>query len=360
MSKVKRTVSRSDVNEENLLTVIRDGWLPIPKTTIPPERKNFLWDTLEVEPYDSSRDYNGKLLDNLRSATHHTIHEWGDIDSIDRVGVWLSGGVDSSTLLYLTCKMLGPARVRAYSVNFGDQAEVERAKSTADWCDVKLLIEEMTAEDSIQLTEDAVLSRRSPVDTTHVDFASKLCSGNGTRKVLSALGLDELQGGYPAHVNAGDEEFFEVETNPLWKCQSSYAWFQRVQSKRYVEVKFPFLRGELIGWCRGLPRTHKCIGRETKVRLRKELKAYSSIPEENIEAGRTVGTKGGFCPILERWFEDRLEEWCEKNIPPNGLTSQARFKIDGMTERHLWRKWRAGTINTFLRLLDEGKFDNQM
>ncbi|MFB0522283.1 MAG: hypothetical protein ACETV1_00805, partial [Candidatus Bathyarchaeia archaeon] len=61
MSKAKRTVSRSDVSEENLLAVIRDGWLPIPKTTIPPERKNFLWYTLEVEPYDSSRDYNGKL-----------------------------------------------------------------------------------------------------------------------------------------------------------------------------------------------------------------------------------------------------------------------------------------------------------
>ncbi len=267
-----RTVSRSDLNEENLLIFIRDGWLPIPKSIIPPERKNFLWNTLELQPYDSSGDYRGRLLDNLRSAIHCTIREWGDIDSIDRVGVWLSGGVDSSTLLYLTCEMLGSEKVRAYSVDFGDQNEVERAKLIADRCDVRLLIKEMTVDDNIQLTEEAVLNQRGPTDTTHVLFTSKLCSRDNTRKVLSALGLDEIQGGYPAHVNASDEEFFEVETNLLWKCQSSYARAQRVQSKRYVEIKFPFLRRELIAWCRGLPRTHKCTDRETKVRLRKELK----------------------------------------------------------------------------------------
>jgi len=296
-------------------------------------------------------------LDSLRLATHRTICEWGDIEEFDRVGVWLSGGVDSSTLLYLTCEAFGSEKVRAYSVDFGDQNEVERAKSTADWCDVRLLMEEMTAEDSIQLTEEAVFNQRGPVDTTHVIFASKLCSRDGTREVLSALGLDELQGGYPAHVNASDEEFLEVEANLLWKCQSSFAWVQRIQSKQYVEVKFPFLRRELIAWCRFLPRTHKCMGQETKVRLRNELRAESLIPEKVIEAGRFAGTKGGFCPILERWFQDGLEEWSEKNLPPKGLTSQTRSRIVHLTKGHLWRKWRAASINTFLRLLDEGKFN---
>jgi len=127
-----RTVSRSDINEKNLLTFVQDGWLPIPKSIIPPRRKAFLWKTLPLPSYDSSRDYQGKLLDNLRSAIHRTIHEWGDADGIDRVGVWLSGGIDSSTLLYLTCETLGPEHVRAYSVDFGDQNEVERAKLIAD------------------------------------------------------------------------------------------------------------------------------------------------------------------------------------------------------------------------------------
>jgi len=352
-----RTVSRSDLNEENLLRFIRDGWLPIPRSIIPPERKNFLWDTLDLQPYNPRLDYPGKLLDNLQSSVRRTLSEWGDIRNIDRVGVWLSGGVDSSTLLYLTCKILGSGKVRAYSVDFGSRNEVERAKLIADWCDVRLFVEQMAVDDNIQLTGEAVFNARGPVCTTHVLFISRLCSRDGTGKVLGVLGLDELQGGYPAHVNASDEEFLEVETNLLRKCQSSYAWAQRVQSKRCLEVKFPFLYGELVSWCRGLPRTHKCADRRTKVRLRKELKAKSVIPEKISEAGKIVGTKEGFCPILERWFEDDLGEWCEKNLPPDGLTSEATLRIEKKAKGHLWRKWRAATINTFLRLLDEGRFN---
>jgi len=173
-------------------------------------------------------------------------------------------------------------------------------------------MEEMTAKDSIQLTEEPILSQRGPVDTTHVIFASKLCSQDETREVLGALGLDELQGGYPAHVNAGDEEFFEAETNLLWKCQSSYAWVQRIQSRQYVEVKFPFLHRELIAWCRGLPRIHKCMGRETKVRLREELGAESLIPEKIIEAGRIAGTKWDFAPFWRDGFKTDLKNGVRK------------------------------------------------
>jgi asparagine synthetase B (glutamine-hydrolysing) len=351
-----RILSRSDIREENLLTFVRDGWLPIPESIIPPQRENFLWDTLPLQAYDSKKDYPGRLLDNLRSAIRRTICEWDDLENTDRVGVWLSGGIDSSTLLYLTCEILGPEKVRAYSVNLGDENEVERAKLIADRCDVRLAMKEMTAEDSIHLTEETVLCLRGPVDTTHVVFASRLCSEDGTGKILSALGLDELQAGYPEHVNATDDEFCEVEANLLWKCQSSWAWAQRMGSRKHVDVKFPFLRRELIAWCRGLPRTHKCVDRDTKVRLRKEL-SRTLIPEHNREAGRTAGTKGGFCPILEKWFEHELKEWSNENLPPNGLTSQTRFKIDNMIKGYLWRTWRAATINTFLRLLDEGKFD---
>jgi asparagine synthetase B (glutamine-hydrolysing) len=250
-----RILSRSDISEENILTLVREGWLPIPESVIPPQRKNLLWDTLPLEAYHSNQDYLGKLLDNLRSAIRRTICEWDPVENIDRVGVWLSGGIDSSTLLYLTCQVLGPEKVRAYSVNFGDRNEVERAKLIADRCHVRLVMKEMTAEDSIHLTEETVLYLRGPVDTTHVVFASKLCSEDGTRKILSALGLDELQAGYPEHVNATREEFCEVEGSLLWKCQSSWAWAQQMGSPKYVDVKFPFLRRELVAWCRGLPRS---------------------------------------------------------------------------------------------------------
>jgi asparagine synthetase B (glutamine-hydrolysing) len=353
---MRKILSRRDINEAHLLHYIRDGWLPIPHTIIPPNREYFLWNHLETQPYAAHSDYRGQLLDRLKTAVSETLAEWKPLRSMDRVGVWLSGGVDSSTLLHLTTEILGPERVRAYSIDFGDRQEVQRAQLIADHCHVKLILKNMTGEDSIHLTKESILLQRSPVDITHVLFAAKLCTHDGTQYVLSALGLDELQGGYPEHVNASNHTFSSVETQLLWKCQSSYAWFQKVQSEQYVSVKFPFLQPMLIAWCCGLPRHQKCKGSETKVRLRKELHDAAWIPRENIEAGRQVGTKGGFCSNLESWFNDGFAKWAQDNLPPHGLSPLTTRKICNLLKDYLWRTWRAATINTFIHLLDNEQF----
>ena len=219
----------------------------------------------------------------------------------------------------------------------------------------------MTPTDSINLTEEAVLCQRSPTASTTVLYISKLCKHDGTKKILSALGLDELQAGYPAHTNASDKDFSKVETDLFWKCQSHYVWLQLSQSEKYVDVRFPYLDPELIAFCRGLPRNHKCIGQETKVRLRNELTKQSLIPKENIEAGRIAGTKLGFTPNLEDWFRRGYNDWCNENLPPKAFNTVDRLKtrflltIRRSLRGNLWRKLRLATTNVFYDLLDEGK-----
>ena len=229
---------------------------------------------------DGAQDFDGRVIDQIKNAIRRTLKGWGHIN---RLGVWISGGVDSSILLHLATQMVGSEKVRAYSLTFGEQDESEYAKRIAEWCDVKLILKEMTPTDGLNLTEEAVLCQRSPTTSTTVLYISKLCKHDGTKRVFSALGLDELQGGYPAHTSASDNSFFNLETDLLWKCQSQYVWLQFLQSKDHVAVKFPFLDPGLIAFCRGLPRNHKCVAQETKVRLRKELTKQSLIPKENIE-----------------------------------------------------------------------------
>ncbi|MEM4489167.1 MAG: asparagine synthase C-terminal domain-containing protein [Desulfurococcaceae archaeon] len=352
-------LTRKNVNKRNLFRYLLYGWLPIPESIIPPKRPYYLWSKLDITPYDPSSDYNGKLLDQIRRAVQVTLKGW---EPIDRVGVWLSGGIDSSVLLYFTTELVGPEKVRAYCLTFGERDESEYAERIADWCGVKLVKKEMTPEDSIRLTREAVLLSRAPVDSTVVLFISKLCAQDGTSKVLSALGLDELLGGYPQHVQASDRNFHRVETELIWRCQSYYVWLQLSQSKGYVEVRFPFLEPNLIAFCRGLPRIHKCSGQETKVRLREELRKKSLIPRENIEVGRVAGTKGGFIPILRDWFDRGYGEWCRENIPPRGLNSLERLLVNfvlraGKSEEgRLQRMLRVAALNTFFDLLDEGGF----
>jgi hypothetical protein len=354
-----RVLTRTDVNKKNLWRYLLYGWLPIPESIIPPKRPYYLWSSLDVTPYDPASDYNGKLLDQVREAVKLSLKGW---EPIDRIGVWVSGGIDSSVLLYLTSEIVGPEKVRAYCLAFGERDESELAKRIADWCNVKLIVKEMTPEDSIKLTKEAVLLTRAPTDSTVVLFISKLCAHDGTSKVFSALGLDELAGGYPPHVRASDKEFPRVETDLIWRCQSNYVWLQLSQSKNYVEVRFPYLEPKLIAFCRGLPRTHKCFNQETKVRIREELRKQSLIPSENIEAGRIVGTKGGFIPILKDWFNRGYDKWCNENIPPKkpNLFDRLLVKLilrTGRTlEGKLQRELRVAALNTFYDLLDEGSF----
>ena len=352
-------LTRKNINKRNLFRYLLYGWLPIPESIIPPKRPYYLWSKLDITPYDPSSDYNGKLLDQIRRAVQVTLKGW---EPIDRVGVWLSGGIDSSVLLYFTSELVGPEKVRAYCLTFGERDESEYAERIADWCGVKLIKKEMTPEDSIRLTREAVLLSRAPVDSTVVLFISKLCAQDGTTKVLSALGLDELLGGYPQHVQASDKDFHKVETELIWRCQSYYVWLQLSQSKNYVEVRFPYLEPNLIAFCRGLPRAHKCSGLETKVRLREELRKRSLIPRENIEVGRIAGTKGGFIPILRDWFNRGYDKWCKENIPPRGLNPFERLLVNyilnvGRSEEgKLQRRLRVAALNVFYDLLDEGCF----
>ena len=354
-----RVLTRNDVNKRNLWRYLLHGWLPIPESIIPPKRPYYLWSSLDLTPYDPTSDYNGKLLDQIREAIKHSLKGW---EPIDRIGVWVSGGIDSSVLLYLTSEIVGPERVRAYCLTFGERDESEFAQRIADWCNVKLIIKEMTPEDSIKLTREAVLFTRAPVDSTVVLFMSKLCAHDGTYKVFSALGLDELLGGYIQHVRASDKDFHKVETDLIWRCQSYYVWLHLSQSSNYVEIRFPYLEPKLIAFCRGLPRTHKCINQETKVRLREELRKKALIPSENIEVGRIAGTKGGFIPVFRDWFNRGYDKWCNENIPPrktnlfDNLMIKLILRTGRTLEGKLQRKLRVANLNVFYDLLDEGRF----
>lgn len=354
-----KVLTRRDVNKRNLWRFILYGWLPIPESIIPPTRNFYLWSKLETIPYDSSKDYSGKFLVELENTIRKSLKGWGNVK---RVGVWFSGGVDSSTLLYLTVKILGSEKVRAYTLKFGEKDNLTLASKLVDILDVKHIVKEMEPKDSISLTEEAVLKMRAPIHSTISLYLAKVCRSDGTTKVLSALGLDAITGGYPSHVYAKDRNFSKIEEKLLWREQSYYVWIQLLQSRGYVDIKFPFLDHKLIAYCRGLPRHQKCLGNETKIRLRDELKKFTNIPMEIIEAGRIVGTKRGFTPVLEDWFKHGYEEWCKRNIPPkttsfiDKIMTLGALRIGRTLEGRLQRKLRIAALNVFYQLLDDGKF----
>lgn len=348
-----RTLTLKDVNWKNFWSVIKNGDLPLPKSVIPPERDHYIDFSSPLSSHGF--DYPGKLLDESRKAVKKCVEKWNKASPI---GVWISGGVDSSLLLYLLCDIVGSENVKAYTLTFDSHSELGLAESIVDFCDVKLITERLTVEKGISLIEEAVISQRSPIDSVVVPFISRICANDGTSKNLSAIGLDETQGAYLKHVEASDVNYSRVELETLMRCQNYYLWINLYQSRKYVDVQFPFLDPDFISFSRSLPKRDKCQGNGTKIRLRKEMSKIKGFPIPNIYAGYIVGTKKGFTPILKTWFDLGLDEWCNDNIsPPYYMPLRERlFVYHPSLRRNLWKKFRLATGYVFLKNVHEGRF----
>jgi len=72
-----------------------------------------------------------------------------------------------------------------------------------------------------------------------------------------------------------------------------------------LDVRFPFLNKRFISYSRALPRSSKNVGLETKILTRKVMKGL--LPDDVVEAGRIAGTKRGFTPLIEKWWEEGLK-----------------------------------------------------
>ena len=334
--------------------------LPHRKVSEALERPFFLWETLPrpISPYFTGvRTFPDTYLGLLKRAVERSL------EGVQEVGVWASGGIDSSAALLLASWILGPENVTAIHLDFGYRPdETERVNLVADHLDVRLVVEEMTLDDHLRLLDSSVWNQRSPADfSTQSLMAAQIADREGLHTVLSGLGVDEILGGYPEHVEATPTEFPRVEEKLLWRCQSFYAWVQKAQGAGAgVDVRFPFLDPELIAISRGLPRAAKVEGRETKILLRRALRG--DLPEEIVEAGRIAGTKGGFTPSIAGWWRMGLGDWVDEQlrIVPRGLkvaclgpARYAKMRL-GLPVNH-WILLRLATVPIFQVLVRRSK-----
>lgn len=337
------------INEINLKKVILQGYLPLPLSVIPPERPFPLWRSVP-EPRRSDEEF----LQILQTSVEKSVQ---DIEG--KIGVWFSGGIDSSILLYLVSKVLDPKKIVAYTLDFGCYPdEMERVDLVKDELGLCVVIKRFSLEDHFRLLEKSIINARQPVDfSTQVIEAGNMASSDGCETVLSALGLDEIQSGYPKHVVASDEKFPEIERQLLEVCQSNYVWSNICQAG--IEVRFPFLSPLVISYGRALPRDQKNKDDETKILLRRSLSG--KLPKDIVEAGKFVGTKRGFTPLITTWWKEGLEDWVMdeiKTLPISSLSLAIRpFIVNKIFSRgNLWRLIRLASLPTFYHLYNQGKF----
>ncbi len=119
-----------------------------------------------------------------------------------KIGFTLSGGVDSSLLLYLMKKVYPDIEVTAYHTDwkFEGRSELQFAKMAADFVDVPLKVIDVSPEAQVPYIEEALAhSKIVAYSLVPVYMAHHAMKQDDITIAVNALGLDELFAGYTIH-----------------------------------------------------------------------------------------------------------------------------------------------------------------
>ena len=148
------------------------------------------------------------------------------------VGLFLSGGIDSTVMLALTRQMLGAeADIRTFSIGFDnpDYDESSVARKTAEHFGANHTEWIMTSEEGKGEIPGYLEHMDQPtIDGFNTWCVSKLARRNGAKVVLSGLGGDELFAGYSSFVNLPK---FRKWYRNLGRLRSSVAFAMGIASE---------------------------------------------------------------------------------------------------------------------------------
>jgi len=118
------------------------------------------------------------------------------------VGAYLSGGLDSSMIVAMACKLKGPA-INTYTVRVDDPSldELSGANQSAKHIGTKPpIVQDFRASDALEMYPQLIQAAESPVVDTSCAALLKLAGrvhANGQKVVLTGEGADEWLAGYP-------------------------------------------------------------------------------------------------------------------------------------------------------------------
>ncbi len=195
--------------------------------------------------YQNSMSQSEAACTQLRAALDQSIrrHFVSDVP----VGIFLSGGIDSSAVVALA-RANGFQQLKTFCLSFGEQAfnEGDVASRTAQHYGTEHHDWRMTATDGLELLDGFLNSLDLPSnDGFNTYCVSRFAHDQGLKVVLSGLGGDELYGGYPS--------FSRVPSLMNW-----YRWAK-------LGGKLP---GLLLSLCSGSRPTSQTPGRLPAIRWR--------------------------------------------------------------------------------------------
>lgn len=246
-----------------------------------------------------------------------TIRETLTIATRDRlmsdrpIGCLLSGGLDSSLITSIICKLIGPEKVRTYSIGMEGSKDLQYAKQVANYLGTTHTEIIFTPQEGFDAIPHVIKDLESYDITTirasvGMWLGAKYISEHTDDIVLfSGEGSDELFCGYLYFHNAPSPKALEDESTRLTKNLYLYDVLRadRCISSHGLELRVPFLDRRIIDICQSMDGTTKGPqDRMEKAILRRAFKDYY-LPEEVLwrrKDGMSDGVSGN---NGKKWYE---------------------------------------------------------
>jgi asparagine synthase (glutamine-hydrolysing) len=287
------------------------------------------WDIVYLDPIP---ERPGRLEERFRELLEESVR----LRLISEVplGVFLSGGLDSSTILATMSKVAGGA-IKTFSVGFegtGKQeqeaSEFEYARLAADTLGADHYEYRLTPRDFEEFVPGLVWHLDEPVaDPSCIPlyFISKLAREHIT-VVLSGEGADEILGGYNIY-----RRMLAIESmkRSVPAAGTLAPWIERATPseslRNYVRMLGKPLEATYRGVCRGLGiETRRNLIGESCVR-RSEQQLMETFGEHFRKAGNTSALNRMLYVDTKVWLPDDLLVKADKMTMANGLELRVPF-----------------------------------
>ncbi len=242
----------------------------------------------------------------------------------------LSGGLDSSIVTSIVCRLIGPKNVRTYSIGMRGSEDLKYAKKVSDYLGTNHTEVLFTAEEGLNCIPHVIRDIESyDITTIRASVAmwllSKYISKNTKNTVLlSGEGADELFCGYLYFHYAPNSKAVFDESLRLLKQLYLYDVLRadRCVSSHGLELRVPFLDRHLIQLCLSLPGEMRMPKQGMEKFILRE--AFEGFLPDYILNRRKDGMSDGVSGGKKKWYE-QIKDFVHTQVSDEEFEKTERF-----------------------------------
>lgn len=273
------------------------------------------------------------------------------VDGLDRVGLVLSGGVDSALIAKIVHDL--GVNLICYSIGYKNSHDIQASKRLSQDLGIKFKKKEINDND----VENALKKINRSIEcrglvqmeaAIFLHFAAEMAHGDGLKVMLTGQGADELFGGYPWYLDVVKEEGLGALHQYMWNdLEHLYLDTLEREDKmtmaHSIELRVPFLDLDVIAAAMSIDINLKVesLADTRRKHIHRLVAEESGVPDYIVGRPKEVAQKGsGVHEALENLamnagFTPEIVKKIQYEPIAQDFGSNYRYR-EGYGKPHVW------------------------